>query len=143
MTNSPPMMNGIAIVYNEYPPIIDRIVEVFPMAKKGDVVFAFGDKIYVPSGKPLTHELQCHESVHCERQKEIGVDVWWQKYLTDLTFRLHEEVLAHRAEYRSICFQYPSRDDRRRGLLHVAKKLTSPLYGRMISMEKAKKELKL
>lgn len=115
--------------YKQYPPNYAEICRVFPAARRPGVVFAYGDKIFVPSGIELSHDLKVHEAVHCIRQKEIGVAFWWDKYLTDDRFRYHEELMAHRAEYRSMTRGNPNRNQRRAALKIVAQRLASPLYG--------------
>jgi hypothetical protein len=117
------------IVKNQYPPNYLDIVKVFPSARRPGVVFAYGDKIYVPSGNDISHHLKVHEAVHGIRQKELGVAFWWEKYLTDKRFRYHEELMAHRAEYLSIIREGANRNQRRLALKAIASRLASPLYG--------------
>lgn len=117
------------IIYGQFPPNIVEICAAIPSARRPGVIFAYGDKIYVPSGNVLEHHLKVHEAVHCIRQKELGVDFWWSKYLTDLRFRYYEELLAHRAEYRSRIEGQPNRNQRRTALKMIAMRLASPLYG--------------
>lgn len=100
-----------------------------PAARRPGVVFTYGDKIFVPSGKQLTHSLKVHEAVHSIRQQELGVDFWWDRYLTDWRFRYNEELVAHQAEYRDLLRGYPNRNQRRMALKMVAQRLASPLYG--------------
>lgn len=131
-------------IIQDYPPNIDRIAEVFANAKNMQgVIFAYGEAIYNPSGEDLPQEILAHEMVHCIRQLEHpeGVDGWWQQYLTDPEFCYIEEMLAHKAEYASIIERHPSRLMRRKALKHVGKKLSSALYGKMVTFEKAKKAL--
>lgn len=124
-----------------YPPNYAEIRAVFPGAAQDGVIFAYAPAIFVPSGRPLALELYAHENVHIERQKVQGVEAWWAQYLTDGEFRYHEELLAHRAEYRAILGENPSRAVRRSALKHVAKKLTSPLYGRMVTLKQAMEQI--
>jgi len=131
------------IVYGQRPPNFDAILSVFPMAAKPGVVFAYGDKIYVPSGKALSPELIDHENIHCARQLEIGVELWWDKYLSDVNFRYFEELLAHRAEYQCMIARAPNRTARRLALKVVAQKLSSRLYGGMVTMDQAKKAIEI
>ena len=70
-----------------------------------------------------------HEAVHGIRQKEFGVEDWWDRYIEDKAFRYHEEMLAHRAEYLSMIRDGSNRNMRRMALKQVAKRLASPLYG--------------
>lgn len=131
-------------IIKAYPPNIDQIAEKFPMAKTNPtVIFSFGECLFVPSGDDLPQEILAHEMVHCIRQIEHpnGVEGWWQDYLTDPEFCYNEELLAHRAEYASIVERHPARPQRRKALRHVAKKLSSALYGKMVTFEQAKKAL--
>ena len=112
-----------------FPPNHAEIIKVFPAARRPGIIFAYGDKIYVPSGNELSHHLKVHEAVHCIRQKELGVEFWWDKYLTDWRFRYHEELMAHRAEYLSMIRGNPNRNMKRTALKIVAQRLASPLYG--------------
>jgi hypothetical protein len=112
-----------------YPPNYLEICQVFPGARRIDTIFAYGDTIFVPGGGELSHHLKVHEAVHGIRQKEIGVEFWWKKYLTDQRFRYHEELMAHRAEYLSMIRGQANRNQRRMALKAVASRLASPLYG--------------
>ncbi len=135
----------VEIVY-DYPPNIAEIIKEFPMAAthKG-VVFAYGDKIYAPTldqTKPFPAEILAHERIHCERQLAIGVELWWQFYIKDYNFRYKEELLAHRVEYSFLRKLYPGKKNKIQVLDHVARKLSNPLYGSMVSLKKAKEDLK-
>lgn len=124
----------------ERPPLFAEIDAAFHIAGK-PVLFAFGDTIYNPERVPVTIALDAHEGVHGFRQ---GVDVlgWWRRYIADPEFRLVEELLAHKAEYDLLCASAGSRNVRRFFLRQVAGKLSSPLYGRLISFEQARAELR-
>lgn len=63
------------------------------------LVFAYYPYIHVYRGK-LSPDLIVHETTHLERQKEIGVDVWWNEYVNSEQFRFKEELLAYRAQYK-------------------------------------------
>jgi len=131
-------------IIQDYPPNIDEVAAVYPMAKTmHGVIFSYGEAIYNPSGQDLPPEILAHEMVHCVRQLKHpeGVQGWWQQYLTNAEFCYNEELLAHKAEYASICERHPSRQTRRQALRHVAKKLSSALYGKVVTFEKAKKAL--
>jgi hypothetical protein len=128
-------------IVKEYPPNYAEIVKVFPSARRRGVIFAYGDTIYNPSGEELSHHLKVHEAVHGIRQKELGVDAWWERYLTDYKFRYYEELLAHRAEYQSMT-KNANRQQRRMALKAIAKRLASPLYGVGGGWERAAKDIK-
>ena len=46
----------VQVVYGEYPPNFDQIKAVFPMAG-ASTIFAYGDKIFVPSGNEIAPEI--------------------------------------------------------------------------------------
>lgn len=122
------------------PPNYQEILAVFPMASMPGVIFAYAPDIYAPMGD-VPPPLIDHEKVHIARQKEIGVDEWWRRYLSDSAFRYHEELLAHRAEYQHLVAAAPSRSARRANLRIVAKRLISPLYGKLITVDQAMKDI--
>lgn len=121
----------------EQPPLFDRIVEVFPNAVKHGVLFCWGGTIYNPSNITIPAYLIAHENVHRKQQgKEPGF--WWEKYLLDKDFRLAQEIPAHQEEYREYGLQFSHRNMRRQALRVIAERLSGPLYGNMLSFEKAK-----
>ncbi len=80
----------------------------FKMDFEAGMVFAYYPYIHVYRGS-LDEDIAVHECIHLGRQKEMGVEVWWEKYLTDDKFRLNEELLAYRAQYRFIQKNWPGR----------------------------------
>lgn len=129
-------------VLSEKPPNFASIVAVFPEASKPGVMFAYDGRIYAPGLTRVRAELQIHEQIHVERQGN-GSEKWWERYLIDTTFRLEEELLAHRAEYRAYCQRHSSAFKQRTALINIAGKLSSPLYGSMITVEDASKGISL
>jgi len=125
-------------IVTDYPPNVDEIRLVFPISDS--VIFAWGDTIFNPGGGEIPPELIEHEEVHGTRQ---GNDPkgWWDRYLIDPAFRLAEEVPAHKEEFRWIV-QNANRAERRRALLLISERLASPLYGKMIRPQEAKKIIK-
>lgn len=108
------------------------------------VIFAWGDAIYNPMGVDITPELHAHEGVHWDRQGSAP-ETWWKFYIADPQFRLNEELPAHEAEYREFCRnnRTGNRRNRRRLYLHqLAARLSSPLYGGLISYVEARKRIK-
>ncbi len=126
----------------DYPPIFDRILEVFPKAKEPGVIFAWGQTIFNPSKVVIPAQLLAHEEVHGVRQLQLlgGVVDWWKQYLDDPKFRLAEEVQAHWAEYHALA-TLGNRHDRKAALKQTAKRLASPLYGQMIGPKRAQELL--
>lgn len=127
-------------VIDARPPNYEAIVAVFPGAAQPGVIFAYGDRIYAPGGRRPSPALQAHEQVHCERQG-ARPEHWWGLYLTDPCFRLEEELLAHRAEYRAYCERHGNRAKQEMALEHIAGKLAAPLYGHLISVDDARRAI--
>ena len=126
-------------ILEEYPPIIERIQETFEL--KGREIFTWGDIIYNPSGVYKSDELFAHECIHEEQQgKEI--EQWWEKYLTDESFRFIMELEAHQVEYAVYCDKHKDRNERARYLQAVATRLSSPLYGSIVSTKIAKERIR-
>lgn len=99
------------------------------------VIFCFGDVIHNPARINVTPELIAHESIH---SREQGGDPkgWWQSYIADPLFRLDQEIMAHRAEYRAFCER--GREDM---VDKIAERLASPLYGGLIGKDEARRLL--
>lgn len=124
------------------PPIYSEILGVFPAAAAPGTMFCWGVTIFMPDGGDITPELIVHEKVHCDRQGD-SIEAWWCRYLLNQDFRLEEELLAHKAEFKELCrINFPhwvSKNSMRRTFLaRTARRLASPLYGPMISLEAAK-----
>ncbi len=128
-------------IIKDYPPNIVTIAGVFPRAMTKGVMFAYDGAIYNPSGQAIPPQLIAHENVHLERQKIIGAEVWWSRYLTEPEFRYYEELLAHRAEYKWLIGAALNRQERRTALVLTAKRLASALYGSMVSVNRAKEDI--
>lgn len=118
---------GQKIIYAA-PPNYSSIARVFPVHGK-HVAFSYGDRVYVPAGLPLSHEIMVHESVHGNRQDIYGVEKWWTEYIKDPVFRLEEEFDGHKAELQALLEKAKNRHERRAAEAVVSKKLASPLYG--------------
>jgi hypothetical protein len=125
-------------IVEDFPPNIAEIREVFPL--KGRELFAYGDIIYNPSGLNIPNELIAHECVHQEQQGE-NVEDWWKKYLTDPAFRYIMELEAHQIEYQVFCDSEKDRNVRAKYLMAIASRLASPLYGKIVSLKEARKQI--
>lgn len=123
------------------PPNFEAILAAFPGAAAPDVIFAYGDCVFVPSGRPLTPQLEAHEQVHLDRQAALsgGAIEWWERYIADVEFRFSEELLAHQAEYRAYDPDAMARPQRRQCLAMLAERLAGPLYGGCVKLAEAKK----
>lgn len=138
MTESGPTFMQIS---SEYPPNFDAIAAVFPAARQRGVLFTYGQTLHNPAGRHLTAAFLRHEEVHADQQKVIGADEWWDRYLKDTLFRYQQERTAHIVEYMNALID-GNRADRRSARQAIAKRLSGPLYGHMITFSEAMKVLK-
>lgn len=102
------------------------------------VIISYGNKIYAPN-KTLSTDLMVHELVHCERQgfNEVQAERWWKKYIDDKDFRLKEEVVAYRQQYKFACNIFKDRNKRYKILFMLASHLSSPTYGSLTTQKEA------
>lgn len=122
-------------IVNERPPVWEAACALWPIADK-KVIFCWGDIIYNPNGAVVGPSLVAHEKVHRDRQGD-RVEAWWERYLTDARFRLDEEIPAHQAEYDWFKKSLKNRDQIALELLYIAEKLASPIYGNLVSVQRA------
>lgn len=115
-------------------PLLERYRKVFPNTPK-NVVYAYDNEIYCDSMP--TVDVLVHETVHINRQNDLGLDVWVELYLTDTNFRLKEELLAYKKQLKV----FPDRNERYQMKIEFAKALSSQMYGSIISFEDALKIL--
>lgn len=126
-------------IREEYPPNYKQIELVFPV--KGNEIFAYGGIIYNPSGGEVSVALIEHEKVHFLQQELVGLDVWWKNYLHDKSFRFDQELPAHICEYRVARRGVP-REQAARIRFHIADRLSSKLYGNLITRQEALRLIK-
>lgn len=126
------------------PPNFDEIIKVFPMAASRGVIFTWGDTIYNPDGCVIQPPLLAHENAHYQRQTNDtpAIEAWWKQYLVDAEFRHAEELIAHRVEYKAFCNHHADRNHRSAMLDHIARKMSSGLYGNLISLKDARGALR-
>lgn len=131
-------------IIQAFPPNFAAIHRVFPGASGEGVIFAYAPDIYSMYVTDIPPELIAHESVHIERQAAhpYGVEAWWYRYLYgEMEWRYNEELLAHRAEYQKLCEIAPTRHMRRAALKVIGRKLAAPLYGKMVTTDRAMKDI--
>lgn len=117
--------------------IYPKLVEKFNIDWETGVIIANGDTIHCKY--PIPPEKVIHEVEHLKQQEEMGIDLWWEMYLTSDTFRLTEEVKAYRKEYQFICQNIPDRNVRFEFLYEMARNLSSNQYGNVVSFTDAQK----
>ena len=120
-------------IVHERPPNWDKIyAELGPFYRTG-IIFTYGDTVYMPDGGELAPDLEAHEAIHVLQQAD-DPEGWWDKYLSDVVFRLGQEVQAHQAEYAYLKNEARlPRPVRRRAARNIAKRLSGPLYGNLIN----------
>lgn len=130
-------MSEVEIVKG-WPPNIEAIRAVLPVTERN--IFAYGGKIYSPSGGPLSRELIAHERVHFAQQGD-EVELWWENFLKDPEFRLAQEMPAHKAEYTEFCRWQKDRNKQMWFLRQLAKRLAAPMYGELIGVKEAMRKI--
>lgn len=130
-------------IIRDFPPLYEEIDAAFGVAGRENVIFSFGDRLYVPRFRgEICPSLLAHEAVHGSRQgRGRKITDWWHRYIENRTFRLTEEILAHQAEYRYL-LEHGNRGERRRALRQTAERLASPLYRCLVSRSVAEDMLR-
>ena len=75
------------------PPVYQKCHEQFGVNWEDGIIITYGDEVYCKTDIPK--DLEVHEGTHIRQQKEIGKDIWWDKYFNDKEFRLSQEVEAY------------------------------------------------
>jgi len=123
-------------IINGFPPNYRALNARFNIRGK-PVFITYGEMVYVTKpGVKLQPQDLAHEAVHSARQCAMGVNDWWALYLKDSQFRLDEEVLGHRAEVRALKDKQLATPEH---IKLIAQRLSSDLYGSMVTFERALK----
>lgn len=132
-------MKLLNVIHNR-PPNFADIDAIFNVRTKHGVLFCYGSNLFNPSGVEVPTWIMAHEIAHSERQGDTidAIRAWWGRYLTEPKFRLDEEIIAHQAEWKAYLETRPNRQQRRGYLVQISKRLSSDLYGKMITKERAK-----
>lgn len=128
-------------IIHQRPPNFEQIAAAFPhvLTAKG-VMFCYGTALYLPDGGSPSPSLMEHERVHSERQLlRPTIDHWWADYIADEKYRFDEELAAHREEWRYVHDHEVSKYNRKQHLRAIARRLSGPLYGHMVTMDEAKR----
>lgn len=120
---------------NQIPPIYFKLKKAFGVQFK-DIIIAYDDTIYCADDLP-NHSI-AHELIHLEQQERMGVEKWWDEYLASPKFRLSQEIPAYQAEVR---YMFNNKEEtyeyRIKWRNHMARMLSGPMYGNIISYEDA------
>lgn len=133
---------GVDIRY-EKPPSFDNICATFKLNLE-NMIFTYGDTIYVPVKKEIFDHTIVHEKVHMRQQKHSaeGAALWWGKFLRDPDFRIQQEAEAYAEQYRFICRRVFGKENRYKVLSDLAKVLAGPIYGHAITQAQAENLIK-
>lgn len=130
-------------IVSDFPPNYSKIIERFPFVEnKEDVVFTYGDKLFIPCGKTeVPKHLMVHEKTHVKQQGDT-VEEWWDKYLTDDEFRFSQELEAYGNQYRFIIVMNLGSKRNKQALDALALDLSSPMYGSICSFGEAASKIR-
>ncbi len=121
-------------------PKLWRVIKLFNRNyKPAGTTFTFGDKIYA-EGDPGP-STRAHEEVHCRQMrysKLIGV-VHFVRFHFSKSFRFRMELEAFRAQYQFLVDLAPGSKNRTAHIL--ARELSGPLYGRLCTLEEARRAI--
>lgn len=126
-------------IIHDWPPNIEEIEKVFTFTRK--VIFAYYPNIYNPDGVELDDYHVGHEQIHLKQQEEMGVEEWWQKYLTDSAFRLSREIPAYREQYQMYAGRVNDLERVHSYGRKLAEALSGDTYGYCIEFQDALKEI--
>lgn len=122
-----------------YPPdhIYKECVRRFGVSFEKGTVFTYYPNIHAYKAD-MSDDLYIHELTHIAQQKEIGVEVWWEKYLSDEQFRLEQEIEAYQNQWVFARENY-HRAYRKMLRKHIIDNLSGKMYGNIISKQEAEK----
>lgn len=127
-------------IINAFPPNYDQIVEAIPEVANAQPIFAYGFDVYNPYLKELDAFIIYHEATHGAQQEAMGTpELWWQRYLADIEFRVAQEVEAYRNQLLHFKRIGPGKTLHNRRLYGrmLADQLASPMYGGVINRHRA------
>jgi len=121
-------------ISTERPPCWDKAVKAFDF-DQSRTIFAYGKVIYNPGRVQIPEYLLVHEETHMMQQEfdDTVAKLWWDAYIQDPVFRIHEEVEAYGRQYAFMCKGQPDRNKREKILFDIAKDLSGPTYGNAVS----------
>ena len=140
------------IVYS-YPPNYNEIRKYLRPSK--GVVYTHGTIIYNPDKGKVDKALERHEGIHSQQQSLYGTEKiwmgilpprfrikrWWDRYLKDYAFRLSQEIPAYQIQYQVLKEEIKDKNKLNKELFRLARDLSSPMYGSIISMNDAMKAI--
>lgn len=116
-------------------PLLETFRKHFPITY--NTIFAYDDTIY--TNNELPNHIIVHEVTHLKQQERQGLERWVTGYISIPQYRLEQELEAYRAELASIA----NREIRFKVMADSAKKLSSPLYGDLLTFNEALMKLRI
>lgn len=137
-------------IVKTFPPNFEEVKKVFPKCEEQQAIFCYGDNIHNPFDSQITEDMKVHEAVH-SRQQGKDPKGWWDRYVSDVVFRIQEEAEAYSAQLFYLKnTKFPKQDERGKTaevylptrvtdwyLDKIAQTLSGPLYGEAITYHKA------
>lgn len=129
-------MNPDDVKFSHSKPIFyEQLHEIFGVEWDNGLIVSAYPYIYCKTDIPA--EKIIHEYVHLNEQAKIGTDIWWQKYLSDSSFRLEEEVKAYRKEVQFIRKNIKDRNIAFKFVHQMSIDLSSSQYGKLVTQQEA------
>ena len=128
-------------ISSEKPWAFDKCHEKFGVSWEGTIV-AMYDTIHCADPSRLTADIIEHEIIHLKQQQEIGLETWWDKYLSDNAFRLSMELPAYRRQYKYLKSIKTDRNQIARWMHEWALNLSGKGYGYCTDYQSAINEIK-
>ena len=135
------------LICEDIPPNYQEIKKFLP-GVHDKVIFTWGNIIYNPRGFKIDPGLMRHEQIHFDQQVQYGskgfwipfgyrVRKWWHRYLRDPAFRLSQELPAYQVQLQVYAEAIKSKEKLHKVALMLAKDLSGPLYGSLLSTDQA------
>ncbi len=130
------------IIKQEQPPNIEEIKTFFTLSK--GTAFTYGNVLYNPDNGPIDVAFIVHEATHQRQQTTAPMtpEKWWHVYLRSEEFRLSQEVEAYQNQYKEQKKHVKDKNQLNSYLQALARDLSGPMYGSIISSERAKEVIK-
>lgn len=130
------------MIKEAYPPNYKEIIAKIPAVnERKDVVFTYGEVLYNPYKLEIQDHTVIHEQVHSKQQGGNPKE-WWYHYLSDMLFRLNQEVEAYGEQYK-YAKELLNAKGKKIFLETIAETLASDMYGNMLSQAEAEAKIRL
>lgn len=127
-------------ILNEFPPNYAEIKKRININEEDLPVFTYSSTIFNPGNQKITPDLIIHEEVH-QRQQGSEPEVWWDQYLTDIPFRLEQELMAYAIQFAFIKKNHSCKGQKY-FLEKMAEYLSGPMYGGIITYHEAEARIR-